>query len=259
MSITTILSVSETVGINDHRFVGQVLSRNQRISTSEILTNVPFQFTMKPHNYLLYSQNRGVLATLRAYDKSYEQYINFGVTGWVNYIAYRGDMSSAQIAACTLRPTGGAQGAMTLVLDGIPAIAGSITASSYMVKAGDFLQYDRYTYIATADVQRGVGTSVSVPIHRPTITGGAARSAVIGQYGITVPMGGYAYTGVTFPVVLREYPTYTLVPMTNDSFISWAGDFAAFESIIPNDQEGYYLLLESGDALLLESGDHILL
>ena len=40
MGITTILSVSESVGINDHRFVGQVLSRNQKISTSEIVTVV---------------------------------------------------------------------------------------------------------------------------------------------------------------------------------------------------------------------------
>jgi hypothetical protein len=45
-------------------------------------------------------------------------------------------------------------------------------------------------------------------------------------------MGGSSFTGVTFPVILREYPTYTLVPMTNDSFIAWNGSFKAFEAVL---------------------------
>jgi len=57
MSLTNILAISESVGINDQRFVGQMVSRNQRITTSEILTVVPFAFEMKPMNYLYYSQN----------------------------------------------------------------------------------------------------------------------------------------------------------------------------------------------------------
>ena len=85
-NLTTILSIAEQVTIMDQRFVGQVLSRNQRISTSEIVTVVPFQFEMKPMNYLQYSQNRGLLANLRYYDKSLEQYLNFPSTGWANYV-----------------------------------------------------------------------------------------------------------------------------------------------------------------------------
>ena len=46
-SLTTILINSESVSINDHRFIGQVLSRNQRIATSEILTVQPFQLPIK--------------------------------------------------------------------------------------------------------------------------------------------------------------------------------------------------------------------
>ena len=82
MSLNQILAISESVGINDQRFVGQVLSRNQRINTSEIMTVVPFEFTMKPMNYLYYSENRDLLANLRYYDKSLTQYLNFGATGW---------------------------------------------------------------------------------------------------------------------------------------------------------------------------------
>jgi hypothetical protein len=57
-------------------------------------------------------------------------------------------------------------------------------------------------------------------------------SAVIGQYGTTISIGGATFIGVTFPVILREYPTYTLIPMTNDSFIQWNGSFTAFEAVL---------------------------
>lgn len=229
MSLTTILSISESVGINDQRFVGQVVSRNQRISTSEILTVVPFQFDMKPMNYLLYSQNRSLLNSLRIPDKSLTQYLNFGSTGWVNYIAYQGQMTSGQIATCQWQTSSTGQ---TLVLGNLPSNV-VMTPDKYVVKQGDFCQVGLYSYIATADVLRGSGSTVSIPVHRTLLTTVSVPiNAVIGQYGTTVSMGGSTYTGVTFQVVLRDYPTYTLIPMTNDSFIEWAGSFKAFEAVL---------------------------
>jgi len=225
-SLNTILSISESVGIDDHRFVGQVISRNQRISTSEVLTVVPFSFDLKPMNYLLYSKNRDLLNALRIPDKALEQYLNFGVTGWKNYIQYQGDMTSGQIASCQWQTSSANK---TLVLGSLP----SISSSSYIVKAGDFCQVGRYAYIATANVQRGSGSTVNIPVHRNLIDPLVSPvNAVIGEYGTTISMGGNSYTGVTFPVILREYPTYTLVPMTNDSFVSWSGKFTAFESVL---------------------------
>lgn len=226
MSLTNILEISESVGINDQRFVGQVVSRNQRIATSEILTVVPFTFTMKPMNYLLYSKNRSLLADLRYYDKALTQYLNFGSTGWVNYIAYQGNMNSVQISNCQWQTSSANK---TLVLGNLP----SISSTAYIVKTGDFCQVGLYTYIATQDVQRGVGSTVNIPVHRTLLTTVASPiDAVIGQYGTTVSMGGDTYTGVTFPVILRAYPTYTLIPMTNDSFIQWSGTFEAFEAVL---------------------------
>jgi hypothetical protein len=224
-NLTTILSISETVLINDQRFIGQILSRNQRISTSEVLTVVPFQFTFKPMNYLLYSQNRALLANLRQYDRALTQYLNFGSTGWVNYIAYQGDMTSGQIATCQWQT---ASTGKNLVLGNLP----SISSTAYIVKAGDFCQVDSYSYIATADVQRGSGSTVIIPVHRTLLTTLVSpQNAVIGQYGTTISMGGNTYTGCTFPVILQAYPTYTLVPMTNDSFIQWSGGFQAIEAV----------------------------
>lgn len=226
MPLNTILAIAETVEINDHRFVGQMISRNQIISTSEILTVVPFEFTMKPMNYLQYSQNRTLLAELREADKATEQYLNFGSTGWLNYIKYQGDMTSSQIAACQWQT---ASANKTLVLGNLP----SISSSAYIVKTGDFCQVGRYAYIATANVQRGGASTVDIPVHRALMTALASPlNAVIGQYGTTIAMGGTQYTGVTFPVILREYPTYNLVPITNDSYIAWSGSFVAFEAVL---------------------------
>jgi len=226
-SLTDILGFAESVSINDQRFVGQVISRNQRIATSEIITVVPFQFEFKPNNYLQYSKNRDLLANLRYFDKSLTQYLNFSATGWVNYIDYQGDMTSAQIAACEWQNSSAAQ---NLVLGVLP----SIPSASYIVKAGDFCQAGLYSYIATEDVLRGVDSTVDIPVHRNLINGplGSGINAVIGQYGTTVSMGGTTYTGVTFPVILQQYPQYTLVPIANDSFISWNNSFKAFESVL---------------------------
>lgn len=226
MSLTTILSISESVGINDQRFIGQMISRNQRISTSEIQTVVPFAFEMKPMNYLLYSDNRALLNSLRIPDKSLEQYLNFGATGWENYIAYQGDMTSGEIDTCEWQTTSENK---ILVLGSLP----SMGSSEYIVKIGDFCQVGRYAYIATSDVTRGAGSTVNIPVHRNLITTlETTVGAVIGQYGTTIALGGDSYIGTTFPVILREYPTYTLVPMTNDSFIQWTGNFSAFECVL---------------------------
>jgi hypothetical protein len=225
-TLNQILSIAESVGINDHRFIGQTMSRNQRIATSEIITVQPFMFDMKPMNYLLYSQNRALLSNLRSVDRQFESYLNFGSTGWWNYIAYQGDMSSAQISACQYQTSSANK---IIVLGSLP----SISSTAYIVKTGDFLQIDRYAYIATADVVRGAGSTVSIPVHRTIMTTlTSAMTAVIGQYGITQSLGGLTYIGVTFPVILQEYPTYSFVPMTNDSFIAWNGSFKAVEAVL---------------------------
>ncbi|APC43901.1 hypothetical protein P19250A_0016 [Methylophilaceae phage P19250A] len=225
-NLNTILSISESVGINDQRFIGQMMSRNQRVSTSEIIGVQPFGFEMKPMNYLLYSENRQLLSALRTADREFEQYLNFGTTGWWNYIAYQGDMTALQIGACEYQTSSANK---TIVLGNLPAIS----STAYIVKTGDFLQIDRYAYIATADVQRGAGSTVNIPVHRTIMTTLASpMTAVIGQYGTTQSIGGSTYTGITFPVILQQYPNYTFIPMTNDSFIQWSGSFKAIEAVL---------------------------
>jgi hypothetical protein len=225
MNLNYILEISESVGINDQRFVGQVLSRNQRMTTSEIVTVVPFVFTLAPMKYLYYSQNRELLSTLRFFDKSLTQYLNFTETMWVNYIEYRGDMTGAEVAACEWQV--GSEN-KNLILGNLP----SILSTEFIVKKGDFCQVGAYPYIATEDVVRGTNPTVTIPVHRNLLSPVTSPfPAVIGQYGSLV-IGAETYQGITFQVVLKEYPTYTLMPITNDSFISWNGNFVAFEVVL---------------------------
>lgn len=225
MNLNTILSISESVEINDHRLIGQMMSRNQRLTTSEIISVQPFEFNLQPMKYLLYSENRSLLSALRQADRNTTQVLNFPSTGWANYVKYQGDMTGSEIAACVWTTASSGQ---NLVLGSLP----SMGATEYIVKTGDFCQVGQYAYIATADVMRGVGTTVTIPVHRSLLNAvGTSIPAVIGQYGTTVPMAGSTYTGTTFQVVLREYPTYTLMPITNDSYISWAGNFRALEIV----------------------------
>lgn len=226
MPLSQILAISESVNIKDQKIVGQVTSRNLHISASEYISTQAFQFELKPMNYLLYSQNRTLLSQLRVADKVQEQYLNFASTGWVNYITYQGDMTSGQIASCQWQT---ASAGKNLILGSLP----SITSTKYIVKTGDFCQVGRYAYIATADVQRGSGTTVTIPVHRTLMTTLVSPlNAVIGQYGTTISLGGSTYTGITFPVLLTQYPSYNLVPMKNDSFIAWDGSFNAYEVVL---------------------------
>jgi hypothetical protein len=135
-------------------------------------------------------------------------------------------MTSAEIGACQYQTSSANK---TIVLGSLP----SMGATEYIVKIGDFLQIDRYSYIATANVQRGGGSTVNIPVHRTIMTTLASpMNAVIGQYGTTQSIGGSTFTGVTFPVILQQYPNYVLIPMTDDSFIQWNGTFKAIEAVL---------------------------
>ena len=226
MAITELVKQSETFSVNDQRLVGQSLSRNQRLFTSEIQTVVPFGFTFKPNSYQQYSLWRDILSDLRTRDRSMEDYLNMVNSGWVNIVLYRGDLNAGQID--DLVATAASLG-KTLVISGLPTVA----PTTIIVKPGDFIQIGRYPYIATETVFRGSGGNVMVPVHRAllnTIT--TSRQVVIGQYGTTEALGGNSYTGITFCTLLREYPQFNHVPMANESFISWGGNFTALEAVL---------------------------
>jgi hypothetical protein len=97
-----------------------------------------------------------------------------------------------------------------------------IGSSSVVFARGDFIQPEnsRYPYTVTADVLRGSGTTVTVPLHRALIT----------SEGITLTGNGILVgNSCTWQVVISGLPSYQLTPM---QLVQYTGNFELIERIV---------------------------
>jgi nitrogen fixation protein len=110
----------------------------------------------------------------------------------------------------------------TLIVGTLPAIDGTVTSSTVVFYAGDFVQPEnsRYPYSVTQTVVRGTGTTISVPLNRPIIT-----SENITLTGNKVLVGN----SVTWRVIVGALPTYTLIPFRK---VQYNGAFDLIEKVI---------------------------
>lgn len=214
MSFQTIFDISQSIGVQNRRTIGQQVSRSGQVRVAQYLTSVPWQFTVKPHNYLYYPQVRGVIQTIDNYDRQIPQTITFAGTGLNWFTSYQGALTLGQVSALTLASVP-ATNATTISVGNLP----SVTSGVVIFAAGDFIQLGSYTYKVTAQVLRGVGVTVPVTLHRPVIGG--------------VSIGTLTAVGsaCTFYLLAAQCPTYTLNPMTNGAFVQWDGDFVFIEDI----------------------------
>jgi hypothetical protein len=215
MAFQNIFEIQQKMTVNNRRMVGQQVTRAGYMTTAQYLTSVPWQFTIVPHNFLYYPQVRNVIQAIDNLDRQLPDTIIFNSSLLQWFTAYLGDLSLAQAQALTLTAVPAAN-SQTISVGNLP----SVSSTSAVFRAGDFLQMGQYTYKVTADVLRGSGTTVNVNLNRP----------VIG----TVTVG--TLTGVanacTFTVVAEQCPTYTLTPMTNGAFVEWSGPFVFREYVI---------------------------
>jgi hypothetical protein len=214
MSFQTIFDISQSIGVQNRRTIGQQVSRSGQVRVAQYLTSVPWQFTVKPHNYLYYPQVRGVIQTIDNYDRQIPQTITFAGTGLNWFTAYQGGLLLAQAAALTLASVP-ATNATTISVGNLPGV----TSGTVIFAAGDFIQLGTYTYKVTAQVLRGTGSTVAVTLHRPVI-----GSVSVGTLTAVGP-------SCTFYLLAAQCPTYTLNPMTNGAFVQWDGDFVFIEDI----------------------------
>lgn len=214
MSFQTIFDISQSIGVQNRRTIGQQVSRSGQVRVAQYLTSVPWQFTVKPHNYLYYPQVRGVIQTIDNYDRQIPQTITFAGTGLNWFTAYQGGLLLAQAAALTLASVP-ATNATTISVGNLPGV----TSGTVIFAAGDFIQLGTYTYKVTAQVLRGTGSTVAVTLHRPVI-----GSVSVGTLTAVGP-------ACTFYLLAAQCPTYTLNPMTNGAFVQWDGDFVFIEDI----------------------------
>ena len=135
MSFQTIFDISQSIGVQNRRTIGQQVSRSGQVRVAQYLTSVPWQFTVKPHNYLYYPQVRGVIQTIDNYDRQIPQTITFAGTGLNWFTSYQGALTLGQVSALTLASVP-ATNATTISVGNLP----SVTSGVVIFAAGDFIQ-----------------------------------------------------------------------------------------------------------------------
>jgi hypothetical protein len=220
MSLQTIVDNATYVTIYRKKIAGQSISRSGRLLTSEVVSAVPYQFTVGMHGGLQYSTNRALTESLNSLDVTEESHIDIGATNFgLGYItAYLGVLTSGQ----QLQVTVTSASASSLVLN-TTAVTGS--PSGLMFKKGDYVQPAggyRYPYQVTADVTYN-GTSVTVPLSRNFIPQDSYTLA--GQLIVTG-------SAVTWKVKMINKPRYSVVP---GDLLQFDNDFEFIEFIRKED------------------------
>ena len=214
MSFQTIVDIQQSMTVNNRRTIGQQVSRSGQVRVAQYLTSVPWVFTIKPHNFLYYPQVRDIIQSIDNADRQIPESITFSASNLRWFTEYKGDLSFAAASALTLAavpPTN----SQVLTIGNLPSVA----STALVFAAGDFIQIGNYVYKITANVVRGIGSTVSVSIHRPIIgTPSIGQLTAVGQ-------------NVSFYIIAEACPTYTLNPMTNGAFVAWDSDFVFREFI----------------------------
>ena len=218
MSLQTIVDNATYVTIYRKKIAGQSISRSGRLLTSEVVSAVPYQFTVGMHGGLQYSTNRGLTEDLNALDVTEESSIDIGTTNTnLAYItAYQGDIIQAELDKITVTSAS----ATSLVLNTTAA-----SGSGNVFEKGDYVQLAssyRYPYQATADVAWHAST-ITVPLSRTFIP---QDSYTVSGKGIDVG------SDVTWKVKLVTKPRYSVIP---GDLLNFDSDFEFVEFIRKED------------------------
>jgi hypothetical protein len=213
----TIVDNCTSITIERRKVTGYTVSRSGLVKVSSIASNVPWQMVIEMHNGMQYSTNRAMIEELDKIDRVQTTTINVGQTNSrIGYVTeYQGDLSAGQINSITI-----ANANVLNVTMNVSSVAAS--SSSYVFRKGDYWMPTgayKYPYTVTADVQRGSGTTITVPINRPFID----------QTGYTeVGAGIKVGSNVTWNMLLIKKPSYTVVPYDR---IAWDSAFELVEMI----------------------------
>jgi len=221
MSIQSIIDKAETLTVFKKKLSGSTISRSGRIRTAQVASAQPFRFSVQYAPMQKYEPLRGVLEEIDRLDTVFTEAIDIGSTNtglsWIT--SYQGDLSDAQVGQLTVDSAS----AQTITVD-TSAVTGS-TATDYLVKAGDYIQFDtgyKYPYCVTQDVQIGAvgpSTTASIPVHRP----------ILSQNGYTIAGKGILVgNDVTWQVKMLTKPAYTVLP---SRYVEFTGPFELMELI----------------------------
>ena len=219
MSLQVIIDTANSIEFDRRRIVATSISRSQRIKTAERLTAQPWTFKITPAGAFKYAENRGVLEVLYLNERVTEYTVRLANNPKLAYITqYRGELSSGQLAALLTTATSTA----SITIDTLPAIGDPITTATYIFRAGDFIQpaNSRYPYTVTGDVQRGSGSTVTLPLNRAIIT---SENTTITNQSLVVG------TDTTMRLLVVDLPSYNIVP---GGLVQFSGDFRVAERVV---------------------------
>jgi hypothetical protein len=217
MSLQTIIDNCVSISIERRKLAGYTVSRSGHVKISSVASNVPWQMVVDMHAGMTYSTNRAMLEELDRVDRVQTTTINIGATNSkIAYLTeYQGDLTAGQINSITI-----ANANVLTVTMNVSSV--STSATNYVFRKGDYWQPTgayKYPYTVTADVQRGSGSTIDVPINRPFID----------QSGYTeVGAGIDVGTEVTWNMLIAKRPSYAVVPYDR---IAWDGSFELVEVI----------------------------
>lgn len=217
MSLQTIIDNCVSISLERRKLAGFTVSRSGLVKISSVASNVPWQMIIDMHAGMTYSTNRSMLEELDRVDRTQTTTINIGSTNPnIAYLTeYQGDLSTAQLNTITIDSTN----VLTVTMN-VSSVTGS--ASNYVFRKGDYWMPNgayKYPYTVTADVQRGSGSTVSVPINRPFID-----QAGYTEVGAGIDVG----KNVTWNMLISKKPGYAVVPYDR---IAWDGSFELVEVI----------------------------
>ena len=214
-----ILNIASNIQVNNHRVVGQQVSRSGIVRTAEYPTGQPWVFTVTPHQYLSYSQNRDALQTIANVDRNEIFPIRFNdASSGSSQLGWFSKLRGAS-TGCTLTAVSGKT--ITIFQEPLGAVP-------YVFRAGDLIQLPSttaggsYVYQVTSDVAyTPILSTYTVNLHRP----------VIGNPQLDQPCA----TGpdVIFVMLLEKYPNMVFQPSNGyDAYVGWDSNFIFRENIV---------------------------
>jgi len=215
MTIQAIIDRAESIKFDRRKVVGQAVTRNEIVRVSEAITRNPWRFSVKVSAPISYYTARPIIEQLDKLDRATSEVITFSNNpnlSWMLAYDFDNQVNSAAIAAMT--PT--AVSGTNVTISGLPPVADT----TLMFRQGDFVQFGSYPhpFTVTANVFRGTGASVVLPLHRPVFM----STDVVGQ---PIRVGN----SVQFRMIATQMPTYTIIRGGENGLIVFDSDFELIE------------------------------
>lgn len=214
MAYQWIFDHAETLSINKRGITAQTITRDQRIRSVSRGGEI-WRFTITMPTGLTYNANRGYIEALDQADRTAVEFVNLSKAGYSYIVGYRGDATST--TGLTLKYTSAMAATNTKQFEA--GTLPTMSSTAYLFRAGDLIQKtgSNYVYSVTADVQRGVGSTVLVPVNR-SILDTPSDSTAVARIG----------SNVQWRVVCTQRPEWRLI---SKDIIEWTGDFV-FQEVL---------------------------